>query len=138
MSVPDVVLDTNLFVAAGFNPGSDSARILAVVRQGRLRMVWNDATRGEIVHVLRRIPPLAGKSIEDIFRTEDEYKGETTPELFTVIEDFDDRKFAALAHAAGATIVSQDEHLLQPRDLLDIPILTPGEFWREYGNAFDL
>jgi PIN domain len=48
----DVVLDTNVFVAAGFNPGSHSARLVEAVRDGRLRMVWNDATHAEIEHVM--------------------------------------------------------------------------------------
>jgi len=34
-----VVLDTNVFVAAGFNPGSHSARLVEAVHDGRLRMV---------------------------------------------------------------------------------------------------
>ncbi len=43
----EVVLDTNVFVAAGFNPGSHSARIVEAVRNGRLRMVWDNATQAE-------------------------------------------------------------------------------------------
>jgi hypothetical protein len=34
-----IVVDTNLF-AAGFNPASDAARVLAAVRAGTLRLVW--------------------------------------------------------------------------------------------------
>ena len=34
----EVVLDTNVFVAAGFNPGSHSARLVEAVRDGRLGM----------------------------------------------------------------------------------------------------
>jgi uncharacterized protein len=42
---PRVVLDTNVFVGAGFNPRSHSALLLDAVRDGRLRMVWDDAIR---------------------------------------------------------------------------------------------
>jgi predicted nucleic acid-binding protein len=35
--VKSVILDTNVFVAAGFNPGSASARIVEQVRAGHLR-----------------------------------------------------------------------------------------------------
>jgi predicted nucleic acid-binding protein len=45
---PHVVLDTNVFVGAGFNPRSHSALLLDAVRDGRLRMVWDDATHKEI------------------------------------------------------------------------------------------
>src|SRR5437870_8190852 len=50
----EVVLDTNVFVAAGFNPGSHSARLVEAVRDGRLSIVWDDATHTEIEHVMRR------------------------------------------------------------------------------------
>ena len=43
----EVVLDTNVFVAAGFNPGSHSARLVEAVRDRRLRMIWDEATREE-------------------------------------------------------------------------------------------
>ena len=35
------MLDTNVFVAAGFNPGSHSAWLVEAVRDGRLRMIWD-------------------------------------------------------------------------------------------------
>jgi predicted nucleic acid-binding protein len=126
------VLDTNLFVAAGFNAGSHAARILAAVRRGELRMIWNEATRREITHVLGRIPPLAAESVDDLFRPEDLYTGATTPERFTIIPDPDDRKFAALAQATGAILISRDEHLLQAREQLEITVLTPQEYWSQY------
>src|SRR5947209_9895048 len=63
----EVVLDTNVFVAAGFNPGSHSARLVEAVRDGRLRMVWNDATRTEIEHVMRQIPRLSWTRIANWF-----------------------------------------------------------------------
>src|SRR2546425_7311092 len=67
------ILDTNVFVAAGFKPSSRSARIVDAVRAGRLRMVWNDATRREIERVLSRIPPLRGEDVSELFRDEDRY-----------------------------------------------------------------
>jgi predicted nucleic acid-binding protein len=63
----EVVLDTNVFVAAGFNPSSHSACLVEAVRDGRLRMVWNNATRAEIEHVMRRIPRLSRTRIADLF-----------------------------------------------------------------------
>ena len=43
----DVVIDTNVFVAAGFNPQSASARILEGIREARFRLIWNEPTRRE-------------------------------------------------------------------------------------------
>lgn len=53
-----IVLDANVFVAAGFSPRSSSARILGAVEQGRLEQTWDPGTRGEVQAVLRQIPPL--------------------------------------------------------------------------------
>ena len=68
-----VVLDTNVFVAAGFNPRSASAKIVDAVKRGRLRMVWNDATRREIERIMQQIPRLRTHSVSEIFRPEDRY-----------------------------------------------------------------
>jgi uncharacterized protein len=127
-----VVLDTNLFVAAGFNPRSRSARIIQEVDRGSLVMVWNDDTRGEIRAVLSQIPPLSWERWAGLFREEFRHHGETHPERFALVPDPDDRKFAALAAATGATLVSNDAHLLDGRDGYDFPILSPGEFWDSY------
>jgi uncharacterized protein len=124
-----VVLDTNVFVAAGFNPRSASAKILEAVRQGQLRMVWNDETRRETEHIMQQIPPLRAHVASDLFRPEDRYSAATYPERFAYIPDPDDRKFAALAHAAGAILITNDNHLLRHRDRMDLTVLTPNEFW---------
>ncbi len=128
----DVVLDTNVFVAAGFNSGSHAARILNAVRGGQLRMVWNEDTRREILYILRRIPPLRKERVDDLFRQEDQFTGSTYPENFELIPDPDDRKFAALAHAADAILISRDEHLLEYRQQLDVTVLTASEYWSHY------
>ena len=66
-----VVLDTNVFVAAGFNPASASANLVRAVRDGRLRMPWTDATRREIEHILGRIPPLRSLAVAELFHPAD-------------------------------------------------------------------
>ena len=125
-----VVLDTNVFVAAGFKLRSASAKIVGAVKQRRLRMVWNDATRREIERIMQQIPPLRRLDVAQLFRPEDRFAGATDPERFAFVPDPDDRKFAALAHAAEATLITSDEHLLQQRDRIDVPVLTPGAFWK--------
>ncbi len=125
-----VVLDTNLFVAAGFNPRSRSARILDAVRQGRLRLVWNEQTRRETERIIRQIPPLSWEPFADLFREEDRYDGETHPERFRHVADPDDRKFAALAEATGAVLITSDDHLLETRDQAAVVIMRPEEFLR--------
>ena len=100
-----IVVDTNVFVAAGFNAKSASARILAAIRENRLQLVWNEPTRRETEFVLRRIPPLGWNKFADLFRPEREFTRRVDPHDFAFIEDPDDRKFAALGAAAKVPLV---------------------------------
>jgi predicted nucleic acid-binding protein len=129
-----VVLDTNVFVAAGFNPHSASARIIEAVRDGRLRLVWTDATRAETSAVLQQIPPLSWQPFADLFRPSDRLTGGVPIGEFADVPDPADRKFAALAAAANAVLVTADDHLLRVRDRTDIEILMPDEYWARYGE----
>jgi predicted nucleic acid-binding protein len=132
---PAVILDTNVFVAAGFNPRSAAAKIVDAVKQGQLRMVWNDATRREIEHIMQQIPPLRAHSVSDLFRPPERYTAPTHPDRFAFIPDPDDRKFAALANATGAILISNDDHLLGYRHRIDLTVLTPSVFWRRWQRS---
>ncbi len=125
-SLEAVVLDTNVFVGAGFNRASSSARLLAAVRDGQLRMIWNDATRAETAHILRQIPRLSWDAVAPLFREQDRFPGETNPDAFGCVPDPADRKFAALASAAGVPLVSSDRALLEASDCAGVEILKPG------------
>ncbi len=125
---PLVVLDTNVFVAAAFNPRSSAARIIEAVREGRLRLIWNEATRRETRRILDRIPPISWKPFADLFREENRHRDRVNPNWFGHVDDPDDRVFGALAYAAGATLITQDDDLLDGRSNVDVPILTPTEF----------
>jgi predicted nucleic acid-binding protein len=96
-------------------------------------MVWDEATRRETARVLRQIPRLSWDEAADLFREEDRFPGETRPERFACIPDPDDRKFAALAEATGAALITNDRHLLQAGGLAEARIMTPGEFCRLSG-----
>lgn len=124
----NVILDTNIFVAAGFNPGSHSAELIDRIRSGELALLWDESTFAEIRTILEKIPPLNWDDFEPLFRPEYEVpRAETPPDLGS-IEDPEDRKFAALAKRTGATLISNDDHLLDARGTLDLTILTPGEY----------
>ena len=124
----NVVLDTNVFVAAGFNRGSHSAWLVEAVRDGRLRMVWDNATRAEIEHVMRQIPRLSWERIADLFRSEDRFAGATNPQQFGFVPDPADRKFVALADAVQAPLVTSDAGLLHAGGQMAVPVLKPSEF----------
>lgn len=127
------VLDTNVFVAAGFNKGSASARLLREVEAGRLQLVWNEGTRRETRSVLERIPPLAWEDVAPLFRPAAEHRDGGNLEAVSFVEDPQDRKLAALALSAGVPLVSADDHLLTHRDRLDVA--KPGEFLRDRVRA---
>ncbi|NTV99778.1 MAG: PIN domain-containing protein [Oscillochloris sp.] len=129
---PSVVLDTNVFVAAGFNRASHAARIIAAVRQGALVRIWNAATRDEIQSTLTRIPQRSWAEVADLFRPEGDFSGPSDPDHFTSVPDPADRVFAALAEATGATLVTNDAHLLAHQEQLSVPVLTPRAFWAAY------
>jgi predicted nucleic acid-binding protein len=65
-----VVIDTNLFVAALFNPKGAAARILEGIRKGQFWLIWNQPTRRETDMILRRIPRLQWQTVADLFRPE--------------------------------------------------------------------
>ncbi|MFW6115658.1 MAG: PIN domain-containing protein [Chloroflexota bacterium] len=124
----DVVLDTNVFVAAGFNPGSASAGIIEEVNAGRLTLIWDEDTRREIEAVVRRIPPLSWDTFAGLFQEEHHYEGALNHEEFDGMPDTADRKFAALAAAADAALVMNDGDLLGSLPSGRVWVLTPDVF----------
>jgi predicted nucleic acid-binding protein len=130
-----VVVDTNVFVAAGFNATSASARILASIRERRLQLVWDEPTRRETEFVLRRIPLLGWDRFADLFRPEGEFTGRVDPHDCVFITDPDDRKFAALSAAAKVPLVTSDRDLLAHRNLIGLEVLTPRAYLARAGGA---
>ena len=130
-----VVLDTNVLVAAGFRPRSASARVVAAVRDGLLHLVWDEATRAETERIVRRIPRLDRDAVAGLYAPTGRWDGGTDPAAFGHVPDPDDRKFAALAAAAGATLVTMDEHLLAGRAGTGVHIVTPSEIAARLGLA---
>ena len=62
-----------MFVAAGFNPRSASACVLAAVRDGRFRLIWNQSTQREIEMILRRIRRLYWEEVANLYQPEVEF-----------------------------------------------------------------
>jgi predicted nucleic acid-binding protein len=129
-----IVLDTNTFVAAGFNPKSSSAKILKAVESGKLTLVWNEATRRETQKMITQIPRLSWEPFAGLFRDEDKYTGPIHVDDYQFIEDPDDRKFAALAEATNSILITNDRHLRTHRHRLKTPVMTPSEFTEHYAD----
>ena len=129
-----IVIDTNVFVAAGFSPRSAAARILAGVREGRFQLIWNEPTRRETEMILRQIPHLTWERVADLFRPETEFLDPVDPESFAFVPDPEDRKFAALSVAAQTPLVTNDNHLLSHKRSIGVDVLTPRAFLALVGD----
>ena len=125
-----VVVDTNVFVGAAFNRRSASAELIGALRGGTHLLVWNERTRRETESVLRRIPRISWSAVAGLFRDEGRFDGATDPGAFRIVSDPGDREFAALAAAADCPVVTNDQDLLEHREALSVPVLTPREFIR--------
>ncbi len=127
-----VILDTNIFVAAGFRPRSHSARILAQVRSGKLRMIWHEQTRAETAYIVGKIPPLHWENLADLFQSADRWSAALALEPFGYVRDPTDQKYAALAAVSGAILITNDVDLLEHRAAATPQILQPYEFMQHY------
>lgn len=123
-----VVLDTNVLVAAAYNPASDSRRVVEACLSGELTAVLSLAIRREYEFILDRAT--RGRPYRDrlqlLLDGAAVVEPSGTPRV--VAEDPDDDKLVAAALAADAALVSNDAHLLgvaghqglrvvRPRDL---------------------
>lgn len=122
-----VVLDSNVFVAAAFNRNSSSAQLVQMVREGRLRMMWHEETREETRIQMRKIPPISWAPFADLFVEENRVAEELDVGAYRFVEDWDDRKFAALAEKTDALLVTNDRHLLDAAERLAVRVVTTGE-----------
>jgi putative PIN family toxin of toxin-antitoxin system len=111
-TVPRVVLDTNVLVAAAYNSGSASRRVVDACLRGELTAVLSPALRREYEFILARA--VRGQPyVEQIRRLLDSAEvvdPARTPRV--VPDDPEDDKLVAAALEAGAALVTNDAHLL--------------------------
>ena len=130
--IPRAVFDTNIFVAAAFNPRCRSAQLIRDARKGGVTIVWNRGTRGETARTMKKIPPIRAFPLDGLFRPAGRFDGPAPAHAIREVRHVPDRKFAALAAAAGVPLVTRDVDLLAPREAIPAPVFTPEEFerWR--------
>jgi len=134
-----IVADTNLWVAARYNPKSYSAKILNMVGEGRLALLWSKETKRELDRIMANV-----KAPSDYLDAVERLHSSGidvgfTEKLDVIEEDPEDNKILACAKAGGADfIVSNDVHLLSVKAFDGMKIVTPKEFMRavsqERGN----
>jgi uncharacterized protein len=131
---PDrVVLDTNLLVAAAYNPGSASRRVVEACLCGELTAVLSPALRREYELILARAvrgQRYAGPLRELLDRAE-VVEPDAVPRV--VPDDPDDDKLVAAALAAGAAVVTNDRHLHAVAGHEGLRVLRPAELVRLRG-----
>ena len=80
-----------------------------MVHDGKLKFIWNGEIRNEIVGTINKIPGFPGEKFLRLFRKENEFKGKTFPEKYTLVSDPSDRKFIALAKEVKAILITNDD-----------------------------
>jgi predicted nucleic acid-binding protein len=107
-----VVLDTNMLVAAAYNPRSASRLVVEACLGGGLTPVLSGALRREYEFILARAargrPYL--ERVHQLLDGAEVVEPARTPRV--VPDDPEDDKLVAAALAAGAALVSKDGHLL--------------------------
>ena len=111
-AVRRVVLDTNVLVAAAYNPRSASRHVVEACLDGELTPVVSGALRREYEFILDRAargrPYL--EQIQQLLNCAKVVEPAQTPRV--VPGDPEDDKLVAVARAAGAVLISNDAHLL--------------------------
>lgn len=126
-----IVLDTNLFVAAYFNPRSNSARILNGCLDSKYQPIFTPAIIKEANYILTQI------------KVRQEYKDKVkklikkgkliknTPRVKMVSADPEDDKFLSCSAEGGANyLITSDEHLLKIKEFRKAKIIKPSQFLR--------
>jgi len=124
-----VVLDTNVLVAAHFNPGSASNRILELCQKKKLVLVLTPHILKEFSLIMRNISARKGfrRRMEKIISQAILVK--KAPRINIVVEDPEDNKFLSCALAGKADyIITSDRHLLVLKKFRGIKIVKPVQF----------
>jgi putative PIN family toxin of toxin-antitoxin system len=120
-----VVLDTNVLVAAAYNAGSASRRIVEACLEGKLTPVLSPALRREYEFILARAArgrPYLDR-IHRLLDGAEVVEPAQTPRV--VPDDPEDDKLVAAALAAGSVLVTNDAHLLAVAGHNGLEVLRP-------------
>lgn len=124
-AITRVVLDTNILVAAAYNPGSASRRAVEACLAGLLTAIVSPALVREYDRILARA--VRGRPYIERLRLLIETAEVVEPaEVPRVVpDDPEDDKLVAAAQAAGAAVVSNDAHLLAVAGVEGLCVVRP-------------
>jgi putative PIN family toxin of toxin-antitoxin system len=127
VAVRRVVLDTNVLVAAAYNPDSASRQVVEACLKGELTAVLSSALRREYEFILARAArgqPYRDR-LQQLLEKAEGIIPEETPRM--VPDDPDDDKLVAAALAAGAVVVTNDAHVLAVAGHNGLQVMRPME-----------
>jgi putative PIN family toxin of toxin-antitoxin system len=126
-TITRVVLDTNVLVAAVYNPHSASRRIVEACLSGELTAVLSPALRAEYEFILARAAR-GQLYLERIHRFMDSAGVVEPAQVPRVVpDDTEDDKLVAAALAARAALVSNDAHLLAVAGHEGLQVVRPAD-----------
>ncbi|MFC1721807.1 putative toxin-antitoxin system toxin component, PIN family [Patescibacteria group bacterium] len=128
----NVVIDTNLIIAAYYNKRSDSAKVLDLARNEEINVIWSEPLLREAKKILDNIKASNEyrRSLLSIFKESHKVlKPENADGV--VPDDPSDNKLIGCALKGASYIVSSDHHLLDLKEYKGIKMVKPGEFLRE-------
>jgi len=132
-----VVLDINLFVAAFWNRGSASARIINACLRGELIPIYTDEVLRGLSAILRNIKaPVSYREtiIDPLFSRGIRAEARPAP---VKSEDPEDQIFLDCAVGGEADyLITSDKHLLRLRQVNETVILTPSQYIRRETDRF--
>lgn len=134
-----VVLDTNVLVSAVLVPESIPAKILSMVKDDKIELVFSPFALAEVLRVFRypKLISLMKTRSVDPEEAEDFIKALSFISLITLGgirgenisgDPNDDRFLACAVESEAQFIVSGDRHLIDLKSFQGIPIVTPAEF----------
>ena len=128
-AVRRVVLDTNVLVAAAYNPRSASRSVVEACLDGELTPVLRGALRREYEFILGRAA--RGRPyLERIRQVLDDAEVVAPAKTPRVVPDGpDDDKLVAAALAAQAVLVTNDDHLLALAGHEGLEVVRPADVW---------
>ena len=130
-----MVLDTNVLIAAAWNKGSASRRIVDACLKGKtLRAVSSPALRREYDFIINRAARKSKyrKSLQRLIDSAEVVECDACKMGIEVPADPDDAKVLATAVAGRVdALIGNDHHLLDLAGESSVPILRPSEFLRQ-------
>lgn len=135
-----VILDTNLFVAAYFNPYSYSAKIINWCLKNKIENYITKNTFNELKFILKRIraPLIYKEKVYQLIEKSILIKINKINKIFLIKEDIEDNKFLALARKSKADfLITNDKHLLKLKRFNKTIILKPTDFYHLIKNKIN-